>query len=68
MITAPISAGSSVVRWWNMQGEVIRHRDVAITGGQSVNFAIPSERISQLQTTTPMTLTSWLAAWVKQTR
>ena len=33
-----------------MQGQVIGVATLQITGGQSMNFAIPSERISQLQT------------------
>jgi tetratricopeptide (TPR) repeat protein len=61
-ITAPISAGSSGSPVVNMQGEVIGIATLQITGGQSVNFAIPSERIAQLQTTTPMTLTELVAA------
>ena len=61
-ITAPISAGSSGSPVVNMQGEVIGIATLQITGGQSVNFAIPSERILQLQTTTPMTLTELVAA------
>ncbi|HEX7296786.1 MAG TPA: trypsin-like peptidase domain-containing protein [Pyrinomonadaceae bacterium] len=61
-ITAPISSGSSGSPVVNMQGQVIGIATLQITGGQSVNFAIPSERISQLQTTTPMTLTELVAA------
>jgi tetratricopeptide (TPR) repeat protein len=49
-ITAPISPGSSGSPVVNMQGQVIGVATLQITGGQSVNFAIPSERISQLQT------------------
>ena len=48
-ITAAISAGSSGSPVVNMQGQVIGIATLQITGGQSVNFAIPSERISQLQ-------------------
>ncbi|HKP45488.1 MAG TPA: trypsin-like peptidase domain-containing protein [Pyrinomonadaceae bacterium] len=48
-ITAPISPGSSGSPVVNMQGQVIGIATLQITGGQSVNFAIPSERISQLQ-------------------
>src|SRR5258705_4175330 len=48
-ITAPISSGSSGSPVVNMQGQVIGIATLQITGGQSVNFAIPSERISQLQ-------------------
>lgn len=55
-ITAPISSGSSGSPVVNMQGQVIGIATLQITGGQSVNFAIPSERISQLQATTPMSL------------
>jgi tetratricopeptide (TPR) repeat protein len=55
-ITAPISPGSSGSPVVNMQGQVIGVATLQITGGQSVNFAIPSERISQLQISTLMTL------------
>jgi len=48
-ITAPISPGSSGSPVVNMQGQVIGVATLQVTGGQSVNFAIPSERISQLQ-------------------
>lgn len=47
-ITAPISPGSSGSPVVNMQGQVIGVATLQITGGQSVNFAIPSERIEQL--------------------
>jgi len=55
-ITAPISPGSSGSPVVNMQGQVIGVATLQITGGQSVNFAIPSERISQLQTGTLVSL------------
>jgi tetratricopeptide (TPR) repeat protein len=48
-ITAPISPGSSGSPVVNMQGQVIGVATLQVTGGQSINFAIPSERISQLQ-------------------
>lgn len=48
-ITAPISPGSSGSPVVNMQGQVIGVATLQVTGGQSVNFAIPSERISQLE-------------------
>jgi tetratricopeptide (TPR) repeat protein len=48
-ITAPISPGSSGSPVVNMQGQVIGVATLQVTSGQSVNFAIPSERISQLQ-------------------
>src|SRR6266496_1493464 len=60
-ITAPISPGSSGSPVVNMQGQVIGVATLQITGGQSVNFAIPSERISQLQSVSLMSL-SELAA------
>ena len=47
-ITAPISPGSSGSPVVNMKGQVIGVATLQITGGQSVNFAIPSERIAQL--------------------
>ena len=47
-ITAPISPGSSGSPVVNMRGQVIGVATLQITGGQSVNFAIPSERIAQL--------------------
>ena len=55
-ITAAISAGSSGSPVVNMQGQVIGIATLQITGGQSVNFAIPSERISQLQIASVMSL------------
>ena len=61
-ITAPISPGSSGSPVVNMQGQVIGVATLQITGGQSVNFAIPSERISQLQSATLMTLPELVAS------
>ena len=55
-ITAPISSGSSGSPVVNMQGQVIGVATLQVTGGQSVNFAIPSERISQLQVATMTSL------------
>src|SRR5437764_333957 len=43
-----LSRGSPVV---NMHGQVIGVATLQITGGQSVNFAFPSERIAQLDRT-----------------
>lgn len=60
-ITAPISSGSSGSPVVNMQGQVIGLATLQITGGQSVNFAIPSERITQLQVTPIMTLADLVA-------
>jgi tetratricopeptide (TPR) repeat protein len=50
-ITAPISPGSSGSPVVNMQGQVIGVATLQVTGGQSVNFAVPSERIAQLDRT-----------------
>lgn len=61
-ITAPISSGSSGSPVVNMQGQVIGIATLQITGGQSVNFAIPSERINQLQLATPMSLSDLVVA------
>ncbi len=61
-ITAPISPGSSGSPVVNMQGQVIGVATLQITGGQSVNFAIPSERISQLQGGTMISLSDLVVA------
>jgi tetratricopeptide (TPR) repeat protein len=61
-ITAPISPGSSGSPVVNMQGQVIGVATLQITGGQSVNFAIPSERISQLLVTALVPLADLAAA------
>lgn len=61
-ITAPISPGSSGSPVVNMQGQVIGVATLQITGGQSVNFAIPSERISQLQGGALLALSDLVAA------
>lgn len=61
-ITAAISPGSSGSPVVNMQGQVIGVATLQITGGQSVNFAIPSERISQLQSGTLISLSDLVAA------
>lgn len=47
-ITAPISPGSSGSPVVNMQGQVIGIATLQVSEGQSLNFAIPSERIAQL--------------------
>jgi tetratricopeptide (TPR) repeat protein len=67
-ITAPISPGSSGSPVVNMQGQVIGVATLQITGGQSVNFAIPSERISQLQSGTLLSLSELVAATGKNKR
>jgi tetratricopeptide (TPR) repeat protein len=67
-ITAPISPGSSGSPVVNMQGQVIGVATLQVTGGQSVNFAIPSERISQLQTATLMSLSDLVVATSRNKR
>lgn len=67
-ITAPISAGSSGSPVVNMRGQVIGVATLQITGGQSVNFAIPSERISQLQGASIMSLSDLVVASGKNKR
>jgi len=47
-ITAPISPGSSGSPVLNMNGEVIGIATFQIVEGQNLNFAIPSERIANL--------------------
>lgn len=61
-ITAAISPGSSGSPVVNMQGQVIGVATLQITGGQSVNFAIPSERISQMQSSPSLLSLSDLVA------
>lgn len=61
-ITAPISPGSSGSPVVNMRGQVIGVATLQVTGGQSVNFAIPSERISQLQIGTMVSLSELAAS------
>src|SRR6201988_4907614 len=67
-ITAPISSGSSGSPVVKMQGQVIGIATLQITGGQSVNFAIPSERISQLQVVALMPLSDLVASSSKNKR
>ncbi|HEX8097722.1 MAG TPA: trypsin-like peptidase domain-containing protein, partial [Pyrinomonadaceae bacterium] len=61
-ITAPISPGSSGSPVVNMRGQVIGVATLQITGGQSLNFAVPSERITQLQTGALMSLSELVVA------
>ena len=67
-ITAPISSGSSGSPVVNMQGQVIGIATLQITGGQSVNFAIPSERISQLQVAPMSSLADLVASTSRNKR
>lgn len=49
-ITAPISPGSSGSPVVNMRGQVIGVATLQAEEGQSLNFAVPSERIAQMRT------------------
>jgi tetratricopeptide (TPR) repeat protein len=48
-ITAPISPGSSGSPVVNMSGQLVGVATLQLTDGQSLNFAVPSERVAQLQ-------------------
>jgi tetratricopeptide (TPR) repeat protein len=48
-ITAPISPGSSGSPVINMRGEVVGVATLQLADGQSLNFAVPSDRVVQLQ-------------------
>lgn len=67
-ITAPISAGSSGSPVINMQGQVIGVATLQITDGQSLNFAVPSERVVGLQASALRTLSEVVAATKKSQR
>jgi tetratricopeptide (TPR) repeat protein len=60
-ITAPISPGSSGSPVVNMQGQVIGIATLQVSEGQSLNFAIPSERIAQLRPASVTTLADTVA-------
>lgn len=57
-ITAPISPGSSGSPVVNMAGQVIGVATLQAAEGQSLNFAVPAERISQLKIGTLQTFAS----------
>lgn len=57
-ITAPISPGSSGSPVVNMAGQVIGVATLQAAEGQSLNFAVPAERISQLKVTELQTFSS----------
>ena len=58
-ISAPISAGSSGSPVVNMKGEVIGVATFQLVEGQNLNFAIPGERITKLNTERGKTLDQW---------
>jgi tetratricopeptide (TPR) repeat protein len=67
-ITASISPGSSGSPVVNMQGQVIGVATLQITGGQSINFAVPSERIAGLQIGPPISLAELVLSTGKNKR
>ncbi|MBR2444641.1 MAG: serine protease [Clostridia bacterium] len=54
--TAPISAGNSGGPLVNSEGKVIGINTKTATDGQNLNFAVMSERITELDTTAPKTV------------
>lgn len=67
-ITAPISSGSSGSPVINMQGQVIGVATLQLTDGQSLNFAVPSDRVAALQANAIRTLGDVVAATKKSQR
>jgi tetratricopeptide (TPR) repeat protein len=67
-ITAPISPGSSGSPVVNMMGQVIGVATLQAAEGQSLNFAVPAERITQLKITEIQTVASLSAETQKNKR
>ena len=67
-ITAPISPGSSGSPVVNMYGQVIGIATLQAAEGQSLNFAIPAERILQLKVSDLQTISSLTAETQKSKR
>ena len=67
-ITAPISSGSSGSPVVNMQGQVIGVATLQLTDGQSLNFAVPSDRVAGLQSGALRTLSEVVSATKKSQR
>jgi len=67
-ITAPISPGSSGSPVVNMQGQVIGVATLQLTDGQSLNFAVPSDRVAQIQASTLTSLGDLVTATKRNQR
>jgi tetratricopeptide (TPR) repeat protein len=67
-ITAPISPGSSGSPVVNMYGQVIGVATLQAAEGQSLNFAVPAERIAQLKVNDLQTVSSLTAETQKSKR
>ncbi|MEK7856503.1 MAG: tetratricopeptide repeat protein [Acidobacteriota bacterium] len=67
-ITAPISPGSSGSPVVNMYGQVIGVATLQAAEGQSLNFAVPAERILQLKVSELQTVSSLSAVTEKNKR
>ncbi|HEY0404933.1 MAG TPA: tetratricopeptide repeat protein [Pyrinomonadaceae bacterium] len=67
-ITAPISSGSSGSPVINMQGQVIGVATLQLTDGQSLNFAVPSDRVAALTISQLRTLSEVVSATKKSQR
>ncbi len=67
-ITAPISPGSSGSPVVNMSGQVIGIATLQAAEGQSLNFAVPAERILQLKVNELQTVSSLTAETGKNKR
>ncbi len=67
-ITAPISPGSSGSPVVNMRGQVIGVATLQAAEGQSLNFAVPSERIAKLKINEVKTFTALKAETIENKR
>jgi tetratricopeptide (TPR) repeat protein len=67
-ITAPISPGSSGSPVVNMQGQVIGVATLQLSDGQSLNFAVPSDRVAQIQSSTLTSLGDLVTATKRNQR